>query len=53
MLPAEYSERAIYSVTSGILIDGEELPQHRIYSSTRKYLNLSYLSEYTSLFAGY
>ena len=30
MLPAEYSERAIYSVTTGILIDGEELPQHRL-----------------------
>ena len=30
ILPAEYSQRAIYSVTSGILIDGEELPQHRL-----------------------
>ena len=29
-LPAEYSERAIYSITEGIEIDGEHLPQHRL-----------------------
>ncbi|MEM8827747.1 MAG: pirin family protein [Cyanobacteria bacterium P01_G01_bin.19] len=30
MLDADYSERAIYSITSGVLIDGQELPQHRM-----------------------
>ncbi|MEN9870034.1 MAG: hypothetical protein RLZZ171_1019 [Cyanobacteriota bacterium] len=30
MLLAEYSERAIYSVTPGIIIDGKELEQHRM-----------------------
>ncbi len=29
-LKPEYSERAIYTVTKGITIDGEELPQHRL-----------------------
>ena len=30
ILDAEYSERAIYTVTEGIVVDGEELPQHRL-----------------------
>ncbi|MDJ0588381.1 MAG: pirin family protein [Pleurocapsa sp. MO_226.B13] len=30
VLTPDYSERAIYSVTGGIMIDGEELPQHRL-----------------------
>ncbi|NET73596.1 MAG: pirin family protein [Sphaerospermopsis sp. SIO1G2] len=30
ILPPEYSERAVYSVTSGITIDGEEIPQHQL-----------------------
>ncbi len=30
ILPAEYSERAIYSVTKGIIIDGQELKQHQL-----------------------
>ncbi|MHC5738749.1 pirin family protein [Nostoc sp.] len=29
-LPADYSERAIYSVTQGLFVDGEELEQHRL-----------------------
>ncbi len=29
-LPPEYSERAIYSVTEGIMVDGEKLSQHRL-----------------------
>lgn len=29
-LPADYSERAVYSVTPGIVIDGEPLEQHRL-----------------------
>ena len=29
-LPAECSQRAIYSITAGIIVDGEELPQHRL-----------------------
>ena len=28
--PAEYKERAIYSVTKGIIIDGQELKQHQL-----------------------
>ena len=30
ILPPDYKERAIYSVTPGIIIDGEELEQHRL-----------------------
>ncbi len=30
ILPAEYNERAIYSVTKGIIIDGQELKQHQL-----------------------
>ncbi|MEL6494607.1 MAG: pirin family protein [Cyanobacteria bacterium J06623_7] len=30
ILEPNYPERAIYTVTSGICIDGEELPQHRL-----------------------
>lgn len=30
VLPPEYSERAIYSVTPGITVDGEELQQHQM-----------------------
>lgn len=30
MLPANYSERAIYSVTQGLSLDGEALDQHRL-----------------------
>jgi redox-sensitive bicupin YhaK (pirin superfamily) len=30
VVPADYSERAIYSVTGGIVLDGEPLPQHRM-----------------------
>lgn len=30
ILPADYGERAIYSVTEGIAIDGETIPQHRV-----------------------
>ena len=30
ILPPEYQERAIYSVTEGISIDGQELPQHQL-----------------------
>lgn len=30
MLPAEYSERAIYSITQGIVIDGQQLEQHQM-----------------------
>ena len=29
-LDAQHSERAIYTVTKGIIVDGEELPQHRL-----------------------
>lgn len=29
-LPPDYQERAVYSVTEGITIDGEELEQHRL-----------------------
>lgn len=29
-LDARHSERAIYTVTKGIIVDGEELPQHRL-----------------------
>ncbi len=29
-LAAEYSERAIYSVTEGLIVDGEKLEQHRL-----------------------
>ena len=29
-LPSEYSEQAIYSVTPGLQIDGEPIPQHRL-----------------------
>ncbi|YAF95711.1 MAG: pirin family protein [Nodularia sp. CChRGM 3473] len=29
-LPADYSERAIYSVTQGLFVDGEELKQHQL-----------------------
>lgn len=30
VLNLDYSERAIYTVTKGISVDGEELPQHRL-----------------------
>ena len=30
LLNCEHSERAIYTVTEGIVVDGEELPQHRL-----------------------
>ena len=30
ILPAEYHERAIYSVTKGIIIDGQKLKQHQL-----------------------
>ena len=30
MLNSDYSERAIYTVTEGIIVDGEKLPQHRL-----------------------
>ena len=30
VLPAEYSDRAIYSVTPGITVDGEKLEQHQM-----------------------
>lgn len=30
VIPANYSERAVYSVTEGLAVDGEPLPQHRM-----------------------
>jgi redox-sensitive bicupin YhaK (pirin superfamily) len=30
VIPADYSERAIYTVTEGLHIEGEDLPQHRM-----------------------
>ncbi|NEQ47879.1 MAG: pirin family protein [Leptolyngbya sp. SIOISBB] len=30
ILPADYSERAVYSVTEGLIIDGQPLAQHRL-----------------------